>query len=45
MSDRLFKFLKCGDSDGLVCTMLLRKLSFINEIKFVHSKDNYLGFC
>jgi nanoRNase/pAp phosphatase (c-di-AMP/oligoRNAs hydrolase) len=39
MASEKYRLVTRSDFDGLVCGMLLRELSLIDEIKFVHPKD------
>ena len=39
MAETTFRLVTRSDFDGLVCTVLLKELGMIDEIKFVHPKD------
>ena len=39
MSDKKFRLVTRSDFDGLVCSVLLKELDVIGDIKFVHPKD------
>jgi len=39
MSDKKFRLVTRSDFDGLVCSVLLKELDVIDDIKFVHPKD------
>ena len=39
MSDTKYRLVTRSDFDGLVCAVLLKHLSLVDEIKFVHPKD------
>jgi nanoRNase/pAp phosphatase (c-di-AMP/oligoRNAs hydrolase) len=39
MSDNKFRLITRSDFDGLVCSVLLKELDMVDEIKFVHPKD------
>ena len=40
MSEQSYRLVTRSDFDGLVCAVLLREVGIIDDIKFVHPKDN-----